>query len=245
MRALLLAAVLLLAAPLPADVLGGGWEDGPTSLPSDAPANEAKPLTPVPPSEAETGVIGSPSSVRGEATSSAQGETPWRAAQGIAACLLVGLLLGLGVWMLKRTFPSRLPVGSGALMEVLARTPVGPKQSVVLLRVAGRILVVGVGPENLATLSEISDAGEVEKLLLKEARPQAGDFRARLAGVLAPFRHAPMGAFGGGEASGRTERMEREGAGRIGMDEGDETTGEIRALERKVASWRLEDGARE
>ena len=231
---------LLLAAPL----LAEEFPDGPMSPnPHFQPKVEAPevPAVVAAPLEKETGDVGQESdkSRKGAASPAAGGS--FDSSKYLFACLAVGLLLGLGVWMLKRVFPSRLPAGSGALLEVLARTPVGPKQSVVLLRVAGRVLVVGVGPESLNTLSEISDAAEVEKLLLQPPKPPAGDFRARLTGVLAPFRGAPMGAFGeaGKEAAVDTNRMQR-----VGREGDDGMEDEIRALGRRVASWRVEDGGK-
>ncbi len=64
-------------------------------------------------------------------------------------------------------------------------------------------------------------------MLLKELAPAEG-FGSRLAGVLAPFRRTPIGAFGGGGAPPTP-------------GEGDILEGEIRALERRVASWRKDD----
>ena len=157
------------------------------------------------------------------APSGPSGGTSWWKTAG--ACLLTGLLLGLGVVFLRRVFPSRLSGRSGNLLEVVGRTPLGPKQSVVLLRVAGRVLVVGVGPDSMSALAEIANPEEVEKILLKEPSPPSDGFRARLGGVLAPFRGAPLGTFGAG-AEPASEGLE----------------GEIRALERRVASWRMEDG---
>ena len=187
--------------------------------PSPAAATEAPP--------SETGVIGKASgkglglsgAVDGS-RASADAATSW--SKMLLPLALTGLLLGAGVLVLKRVFPSRTGGKPSALMEVLARTPVGPKQSVVLLRVAGRVIVVGVSPESMATLTEIRDEQEVEKILLKELRPASEGFKTRLAGVLAPFRPAPIGAFGKDEGAGELE-------------------GEIRSLERRVASWRLEE----
>ena len=141
-----------------------------------------------------------------------------------AACVLVGLMLGAGVLLLRRIFPSRTAGRPTALMEVLGRTPVSPKQSVLLLRVAGRVLVVGLGPDSMTSLAQIDDPEEIEKMLLKTLPPPAEGFRARLSGMLAPFRQTPPGSFGEGEGTS-PDAME----------------GEVRALERRVASWRLDE----
>ena len=153
--------------------------------------------------------------------------TPSTLGRNLLACTVVGLLLGAGAWLLRRSFPARLTGKPTGLMEVLGRLPVSPKHTVVLVRVAGRVLVVGISPDTMNTLSEIEQPEEVEKMLLKELAPAEG-FGARLAGVLAPFRRTPIGAFGGGETP-------------PAAGEGDALEGEIRALERRVASWRKED----
>lgn len=186
-----------------------------------------EPAAPPAPVERETGVIGQASTkglgsaAAGPGAGPGDSATPW--SKSLLAFAVTGLLLGGGVMLLKRLFPTRNGGKPSALLEVLARTPVGPKQSVVLLRVAGRVIVVGVSPDTMATLTEIRDEQEVEKILLKELRPADEGFKTRLAGVLAPFRPAPLGAFGKEQGTGGLE-------------------GEIRSLERRVASWRLEDG---
>lgn len=205
----LAAAILLLAAPL-------GVEPRVESAPVLAPEAPAP----------ESGLIGKASGqgfpgLVDAGRAPADERTPWL--KSLLAFAVTGVLLGGGVILLKRLFPTRNGGKPSALMEVLARTPVGPKQSVVLLRVAGRVIVVGVSPDSMATLTEIRDEQEVERILLKEMRPAPDGFKNRLAGVLAPFRPAPLGAFGKEEG-------------------GDALEGEIRSLERRVASWRLEDG---
>ncbi len=221
----LLALSLLLGAPLAQGEeipeAGSPWVYK-EAAPAPPPA-ASDPAPAAPDASSERQAIGKPSAEeRAFLGPQALGASPspswWKTA---AAFAVTGLLLGAGVMLLKRLFPSRLSGKPSGLMEVLGRTPVGPKQSVVLLRVAGRVLVVGVGPESMHALAEIGNPEEVEKLLLKELKPPSEDFRARLTGVLSPFRGAPMGAFGGAGA--------------------DALEGEIRSLERRVASWRVEE----
>lgn len=174
--------------------------------------------------------IGRPSgtSFLGSGNVPAEGvSTPSTVGRNLLACAAVGLLLGIGAWLLRKSFPTRLTGKPTGLMEVLGRLPVSPKHTVVLVRVAGRVLVVGISPDTMTTLSEIEQPEEVEKMLLKELAPSEG-FGARLAGVLAPFRRTPIGAFGGDGTP-------------PAAGEGDPLEGEIRALERRVASWRKED----
>lgn len=51
------------------------------------------------------------------------------------------------------------------LIEVVSRTPIGPKQALCLVRMGPRLLLVGVGPEQLRTLDVIDDPVLAAKLL--------------------------------------------------------------------------------
>lgn len=68
-----------------------------------------------------------------------------------AACLLFG---GAGLWWLGRTRKRR----AGAV-EVRERIQIGPKQSVVCMRVAGRDLLIGATEHNVALLAEFASDG--------------------------------------------------------------------------------------
>ena len=87
----------------------------------------------------------------------------------------LGAVLGL-LFLLKR-FLSRAPgwLGGAArpsgTIEILARYPVGRGQSLILLRLARRVLLVHQTSSSMATLSEMSDPQEVAALL---ARLEAG-----------------------------------------------------------------------
>lgn len=241
--ALLLAVASARAEEGPEDLAPSpGIEPSPMAAPAEpAPAPTAAAVDPVPvpdPAPAPTplapATIGLPSgrSLLGSGEPVPQdAPTPSRVIRQLLACLAVGLLLGAGIWLLRRTFPTRLKGRPTGLMEVLGRTAVTPKHSVVLLRVGGKVLVVGLSPEGMTTLSEIGEPETVEKLLLKEPAAPAEGFGRRLSGVLAPFRRTPPGAFAGDRAVGDAPPTEA----------ADPLEDEIRALERRVASWRLED----
>lgn len=85
--------------------------------------------------------------------------------KGVFALVLVlGLLLG-GVALLKKIAPGMGAGASGRGMEILGRTPIGPKHAAVLLRVGGRVLVLGVSGDRMQTLAELKDPEEVERLV--------------------------------------------------------------------------------
>ena len=90
----------------------------------------------------------------------------------IIVCIWVVALL------LRRLLPQARHAGRGGVVTVLHRLYLGPKQSVVLIKVAGRILIVGVSGQQMTVLSEIADAFDV------------ADVVARLDGVAKPDAEA-------------------------------------------------------
>jgi flagellar biosynthetic protein FliO len=88
----------------------------------------------------------------------------------------LGLVLGLFLavaWVARRG-----GAGGGAVLpreafEVLGRATLAPRQQVHLVRVGGRLLLVSVSPAGAETLTEISDATEVERItgLCSQAQP--------------------------------------------------------------------------
>ncbi len=85
--------------------------------------------------------------------------------------LVLGGLFWLGLVALKRYVPGGRQLFASPAMEVLGRSHIDPRRYVALVRVGRRLLVVGVGPDSMAPLSEIGDAEEVAELLAV-ARPK-------------------------------------------------------------------------
>jgi flagellar biogenesis protein FliO len=77
--------------------------------------------------------------------------------------LVIGLVLLLRFGITK--FGGRVATAQSRSVEVLSRTSVAPKNHVLLLRVGGRVLVVGDSGSGLRTLTEIEDPDEVASLL--------------------------------------------------------------------------------
>ncbi len=105
---------------------------------------------------------------------------PTLAALGV----VLGILYGLKVVAAK--LGGITPARPSASVEVLSRTAIGPKGHVLLLRVGGRVLVVGDSAAGgLRTLDRIDDEDEVAELL-RATTAAAGpgiDFGALLASV--------------------------------------------------------------
>ena len=77
--------------------------------------------------------------------------------------LVVGLIL-----LIAKLFKKNGGLSSGGLpreaIEVLGRQPIDARQSIHLIRLGSRILVVGSAPEGMTTLTEIDDPVEVDYL---------------------------------------------------------------------------------
>ncbi len=70
---------------------------------------------------------------------------------------VLGLMFGL-VYLLKRFVLARPgQSGAGISIDVLGRKMLQPKKSVVILRVAGKVLVIGLSDQGMHTLAELPD----------------------------------------------------------------------------------------
>jgi len=108
---------------------------------------------------------------RVQSPSAASGSSDWWRMVG-ALALVLGLILALR-WLARRWGGRRLGGGDGAV-ELLSRTPLSTRHSVLLVRVGKRILVVGAGGDNLRTLTEIEDPEQISELLANVRAGSAG-----------------------------------------------------------------------
>ncbi len=194
---LLALSALSAGQPAPAPVLQAN-PTGPVTLP-DTPAPEpAEPVTPpvtpavyvtptpaTQPAEADAADALADQPLRGPSVRSAQ-ETRTLSTDGapsslagwlrtgLALAVVLGLILGLR-WLMLRRGSGLRSGGAGGALEVLGRSALSPRHQVALVRVGRRVLVVGLGPEGLRTLSEITDPLQVSELLgsVQQARPDS------------------------------------------------------------------------
>ncbi len=78
---------------------------------------------------------------------------------------LVLVLFTFGLKWLQRYGPASFRGLPTAAVEVLGRRPLEPKVSLHIVRCGSRVLVLGVGPDGVRTLSEITDPVEVDLLV--------------------------------------------------------------------------------
>ena len=86
-------------------------------------------------------------------------------ARGLAA---LGIVLGLIFvlrWFGRRIFPATTGRSRNRAVEVISRSPLSPKQQVMLLRVGQRLIVVGDSGSQMSPLCQITDPDEVAALV--------------------------------------------------------------------------------
>ncbi len=97
------------------------------------------------------------------AASSGSSSGPWKTLQALGAIFVItGVGIG-GYFLIRKFAPGAIP-GTDARMKVLMRMPIGNRQSIIILRVGERVLVVGASSGGMKCLSEITDQHEVEHL---------------------------------------------------------------------------------
>lgn len=91
------------------------------------------------------------------------------------SALAVVVLIGLGGARLWKTHgPKPTAAAPREAIEVLGRCRIEPRQSVYLVRLGSRILVLGSGGGELSTLSEVTDAVEVDLITAQCRDGRAG-----------------------------------------------------------------------
>jgi flagellar biosynthetic protein FliO len=95
-------------------------------------------------------------------------DQPWGFEQVAQTLVALGIVVGLifaARWGLRRLGRHGGMGGDSELMQVLARSSVGPRMQLMLVRLGRRLVLVGSGPEGLTRLTEITDPAEVSSLV--------------------------------------------------------------------------------
>ena len=93
------------------------------------------------------------------------GETgSWSLRDFLPLASVVALIL-IAAWVVKRSMPARrLLTGSGVL-EIVARTPLSGKQTLVLVRMGPGLLLLGATPDRISRLGSVKDPEQVALML--------------------------------------------------------------------------------
>jgi len=101
------------------------------------------------------------------------GTSFWPGWEVLPLAVVVALILGVA-WVIKRFMPgSRMLTGAG-VMEIVARLPLSGKQSLLLVKVGRRLILLGVSAERITALDVLDDP-EQAALLLGEAASRRSD----------------------------------------------------------------------
>ncbi|MBI1825593.1 MAG: FliO/MopB family protein [Planctomycetes bacterium] len=91
---------------------------------------------------------------------------PWyRSALGSLGIVLA--IIGLLFLALKRWLPAKRWTDGAKVMSIAARTMIDGKHGLALVRVGHRFVMIGVSPDRLTALAEISESSEVAELSAK------------------------------------------------------------------------------
>lgn len=89
--------------------------------------------------------------------------------------LLVVLgVIGAAAYMVKRFVPSRRLLGGSGALRIVSQTHLTAKQQLMLVRLGGRLVLLGVSPDRINTLSIVDDPEQVALILGDVASTHAG-----------------------------------------------------------------------
>lgn len=193
-----------------------GDEDAPAPLP---PAVSPQPIAPREPTTA-TGPLAaplrpreplplSPRGSKSESNASTSRPAPSASSSVVTVVASLAIVLGLFfvvIWFLRRAAgagPAQLPSDA---VSILGQVSLSPRQSVHLLRVANKLLVVCSNGETAVTLTEIEDEEEVNRIAGLCAATQPGSATNAFRDILGQLGNEPttpgfLGASGGNAKS--------------------------------------------
>lgn len=122
----------------------------------------------------------------GQALPTPQWGSGWVLHTVTALGVVILIVFGLRAMLVKLGAAKGISTRAGAV-EVLSRTAIAPKNHVLLLRVAGRVLVVGDSTAGLRTLAQIDDPDEVASLLAATTAQSPHSASRGFAGLIGRF----------------------------------------------------------
>jgi flagellar protein FliO/FliZ len=82
----------------------------------------------------------------------------WQAVKMAGNLALVVAILFAGFYALKRWGKWMRQTGAGAWIEVLAQHPLGPKHTLMVVKVEERRMLIGISPQGVHLLADLSGA---------------------------------------------------------------------------------------
>ena len=153
-------------------------------------------------------------------------EPPWYRSSLVGLAVVLGIILAVS-YVVRRYVPAVRALGDGAL-KVVQRMPLSSKQSIALVQVGRRMVLIGIAPERVSSLSVIDDPEECAHLrahMSKDAKKPSSDFDALLSAEAGRFERAPLeSALNQSESSTRLR----------------ETRGHLEGMLKKLEEMRVE-----
>ena len=115
-----------------------------------------------------------------KADATGTGPDLWRA---IISLTLVLALIIAGTYALRYLKIKANRIGRSPGLEIVARTAINTKQSVCLIELGPRLLVVGVSPGHIAALDKIDDPDQIARITGRAATAQPGSISKDFANV--------------------------------------------------------------
>jgi flagellar biogenesis protein FliO len=109
----------------------------------------------------------------------------------------LGVVIGLFfviAWLSRKFAPAGAVSLPKEAVELLGHAPFAGRQQLRLLRIGNKLLLIAVSPAGLETLTEITDAAEVEHLLALCRRNRPGSSQAAFQQVLGQLATEPEGS---------------------------------------------------
>jgi flagellar biogenesis protein FliO len=159
---------------------------GPTHNAVDArPSSPAARKAPIPlPSTSRTD--------RGSAPGAALSKSGWRGVATLGGSLAVVLgLFFVVAWVMRRTASGAPALLPSEVVEVLGRAALAGRQQVHLIRLGAKLVLVSASPTGIETLSEVTEADEVQRLVGLCRREHASSATAVFRRVFEQFSREP------------------------------------------------------
>jgi flagellar biogenesis protein FliO len=99
--------------------------------------------------------------------------------------LIVGMAL-----MVKKFMPARRLLGGSDVLKIVARTHVSPKQQLLLVKMGRRLVLLGLSPDRINSLSTVDDPDQVAMMLGEIASRQPASMTSAFAASMEDEREA-------------------------------------------------------
>jgi flagellar biogenesis protein FliO len=110
--------------------------------------------------------------------------TPWYRRGPVALGAVLAVII-VGAWLTRRYVPSVKTMNGAGPVQVVGRAYLSPKQTIALVQVGKRHVLVGVTPERITNLGHIRDPNESFELKVEASQPASKEPAPRFEQVLA------------------------------------------------------------